>query len=377
MTRGSWGLVLGLCCLLCPFACPVSGAEDRPPVPDIGKRVEAFLDLLRGTPPATPAAVLNKIRPLGPRAATALIAACQTRVGPEILEIMADALSSWRDKRLGSLLVAQVESPKDLVTQRTAFRLLGKYGGAADVPHLVRIFGTHGPGVTSDANAALTGVVARLTFGEARDCLVTPLRNSPARMRLRLARCIFASGEESTREFLTDLLGTDVGLDTVILPGVVKMPGAAWSDDLLAKIRPMLESSDVNLRREGAMALGRLRDAGSISALIDLLRDEVRGVRVNAQWALKSITRQRLPAQARRWQVWLDGERAWWKAEGVKHLETLVSGSEQSMLLAITALERGIVFRDEIADALGPLAEDAPGKIQETALAALKSLGAR
>ena len=85
---------------------------------------------------------------------------------------------------------------------------------------------------------------------------------------------------------------------------------------------------------------------------------------------------------AERWQSELmqsDGRRwrAWWEAEGRKHLDMLESGSDRSVLLAITALRRGIVHRDEIVDALEPLVGGSTSRIGEAALETLRGLGAR
>ena len=90
-------------------------------------------------------------------------------------------------------------------------------------------------------------------------------------------------------------------------PGITAV-GKLRLAGLRARVEAFSRRADPFVRRECAQALGDLRMRESIPALIELLRDQVPGVREAAQRALESITGFKHKTGADQWD-------RWWKSE--------------------------------------------------------------
>jgi HEAT repeat protein len=109
-------------------------------------------------------------------------------------------------------------------------------------------------------------------------------------------------------------------------------------DDTCIEVRRLLKSEDTQVKREAALALGRLQDLESVDSLIGLLKDENRGIRKNAHWALRSITGLRFPDNYTRWKVWWDKESGKHKKQRESLMFKLRTGTNEEKLEVIDKL---------------------------------------
>lgn len=102
---------------------------------------------------------------------------------------------------------------------------------------------------------------------------------------------------------------------------------------LIERSRAHLSSADPFTCQAAAQVLGRLHDAASAEALIELLDHAHAGVRASAYWALTEIAQLRLPPTAARWRAWWRGEQAWLAAQHAR-LELELQAAEPARALA-------------------------------------------
>jgi HEAT repeat protein len=138
-------------------------------------------------------------------------------------------------------------------------------------------------------------------------------------------------------------------------------------------LRELLENKEPHMRREAALALGRLEDIESVAKLIELLEDEHGGVRGNAHWALKRISGLRFPLKHTRWELWRTDEFEANKTERAAYLQQLKSGTREEKIEAINKLVVIRLGRLGIASALLDFIDFGAPTVRE---AVCKALGA-
>jgi HEAT repeat protein len=73
-----------------------------------------------------------------------------------------------------------------------------------------------------------------------------------------------------------------------------------------AEVSRYLNVRDEMLKREACLFVGKVKYAGAVPELIQILGDEDAGASQNAYWALKEITGEKLAADRVLWQAWYE-----------------------------------------------------------------------
>ncbi len=119
------------------------------------------------------------------------------------------------------------------------------------------------------------------------------------------------------------------------------------SDHSLMRVRLLLGSADEAVRREAALAVGRLNDFDSLPELIEMMQVDTRPVRANAHWSLKHMTK--LGMRPNRWIGWYQAECSWWRDDAPALLNTLSLNSPADLVPAINEISHHRLYRRELA----------------------------
>lgn len=202
----------------------------------------------------------------------------------------------------------------------------------------------------------------------------------PAAPRAYLLRGVGDARTFEALELLARLLGRVDDMDAVVLTqigNVAQTVRTPLADTTLFRVRTYLASPSADERQQAAYALGRLDDYDAVSELIDLLRDEERGVRQNAYWALREITAMTINAEPRRWRMWFDTETEWWSREAPALLDTIYGASQlPAVVAAINTCGSKRLFRRQLSAELVPLLERPEPMVVRMTCSALFSLRA-
>ncbi len=378
--RAGWARFSSLALLVVLTATAV--AQDRPAAPAALKpapfdRVREILDDLQGDPPRTPEESVKRLTGFGPGIVPLLLAVRDKYRGAKHVAVIADTLARLRSDRLEGYLVWAASGSPDQGARVVAWVKLGSHGTAFSLPHVLRLMAENEPKEKRPAERALTSILRRSESDEAYATVREFLRDVDERVLFRVVSCVASAGSRLSLPLLADQLGRTEDLDLVVVSGMARLPIKAEDESIVEKLRSLLASSNTNLRRECALALGIFKVASSVQTLIDLLADPDRGVKSNAHWSLCSISGLALPPDPHAWQVWFRQEQAWWKTEGKRFVELLESGAEGEVLGAIAMLAMRPLFREQVAPRFEALLESDSDRIREAAARALsgKSVG--
>jgi HEAT repeat protein len=193
-------------------------------------------------------------------------------------------------------------------------------------------------------------------------------------------RWIRALGDVGSQHAL-ELLGTWVGRpDEPSLVLVQEISRAAarleppFDASLRASVRACLSDGSPALRREAALAAGRLGDDESLPLLVALLEGES-GPRRNAWWALKAITGRSFREDARPWSRWVAEEQAWWGDRSGSVLAELHSADEAVVAAAVQEIATHRYRRHELALELSAIAGEGGADRARLVCSALVQLG--
>lgn len=183
---------------------------------------------------------------------------------------------------------------------------------------------------------------------------------------------------ESTRLMLR-LLGSNDATDALLLQFIgqsrTSMP-LPIDDPGLSAVRYYLSSTNPALRRESALAAGRLEDPDAIPLLLQLLDDNTLNVRPNAHWALRKITGLSFHADAGRWNRWYKMENEEWDSGLSDLLQQLNSQHPGEIARAIDRLAAVRLHRNKIALALVPIVKHPNAKLARHALLTIRAIRA-
>lgn len=196
-------------------------------------------------------------------------------------------------------------------------------------------------------------------------------------LNISLVAAVGAARSREGAAFLCNYLGKSPMLDMQLLQHIGKAPGIlpiALSDRDLDRVRKYLDSRDPGMRREAALAVGRLDDTASIPQLLELMDDSNGGVQENAYWSTKKITGLRFRMDRKRWRQWFDGEQKWWSEAGERQLANLTNGENANITSAMNELGGHWLYRNEITEKLAPLLSSPRAEISNIAFAAVVSL---
>ena len=210
---------------------------------------------------------------------------------PAVRLKVADALSRMSPGR-GAPVAVRMLGDEDPSVVAAAVRSIEALGHRGAIPNLVALLRRDHEGIVLATIGALSGLEAVNHWKQIRDLWLRSKGVVAASAALAVARL----GGELSLGGLQELLGSDDNRARLRAVRAAGVGGARWAVKL---IEPLLKHSHAPLRREAALALGRLESFGSVQALLKLLKDPVDEVRVAAVVALGRLGGGRtLPACA-------------------------------------------------------------------------------
>lgn len=254
-----------------------------------------------------------------------------TRSGPRLVRVMTEwsrhFLRAARDGRLlrdlerpGSEAWRLYAAPGAPVpAQAASASYLGRVGTRHAVETLLTLCTRPDAGVARSAQRSLVQVIERNRGRWIYARIGTLVRSASLGTsgRRRLVQSLSQVGDPQSVSLLSALVCADQGVNAMIASVVARLsegnPAAlASTRGLPTGVAGLLEDGDPLVRREGTLAAGRAGDLAHVRALIGMLKDEHRGVRGNAHWALTHSLGINLPADHGSWQAWYRTESEWW-----------------------------------------------------------------
>lgn len=233
----------------------------------------------------------------------------------------------------------------------------------------------------ADALREATGRLANLAADDSRVWRLN-VERAPLEFATAIVRGLADSDHPAAVARLAELLDSSTLPRPLLMAEIAR---AARRSDRMhdeaarARIRPMLESSDVDLLRDAALCIGALGDDHSAPTLAHLLEHANAGVRANAAWSLARLTGRRIGAGSPNWSQWLEEESKWWRESAPAELRQLNWGDPHLRAEAARELSMHRYPRHELALEIAralPLDDVATSKVACAALLALKSANA-
>jgi HEAT repeat protein len=137
------------------------------------------------------------------------------------------------------------------------------------------------------------------------DDLPNQLAKSMSRSENKVAYAVTLGslGDPTARKELLYLLGSADDLSKrAALQGLSLRPAAEDG----AEVARYLTTRDDMLKREACLFVGKVKYAGAVPDLIQILGEDDQGAAANAHWALKEITGEKLAADRVLWQNWFE-----------------------------------------------------------------------
>jgi len=354
----------------CPLVLScVAGAQDgRTPGADpVDVRARCGELLCEGAGAEAAAGLPRRLALLGPELVPVVLELLETMRLPAPCPGASDRLETRAEQALfealalleRSLVLAQVDrsvgSEASDASRRVALRVLGVLAGVARLPLLDDVATRGREQVSSRVleayEDALLAVLSREPEGAKK------LRDRLSRMEAPLVpaalRALGRCNAPGVASLLADVLRWERGHESVVLAELGRhlVPRLRDDPDLAELLRDFLTADRDAIVQAAALAVGRLRDEGSVPALIELAASEHAGIRANALWALGRITGQDL-ADAGAWQEWLDAEEAWYRRESPRLLDALASDRPERCAEAVREITRHPLFRPEFEQGL-------------------------
>lgn len=263
-----------------------------------------------------------------------------------------------------------------------SLRLLGSLGDAAELAYMIELASPADGSEEADAAVCdqLQESLAELLRRDARVLYELPkyLGEDHRALWRPLTGGVGESGSAGALDVLARMLDRDRELDGMLLPQIGRLaanPVAGREWQVGSAVRAFLMDPRAGIRREAALALGKLQDSESVEDLIRLLDDDSSGVRKSALWALRAISGQDLGEDPLRWRNWYLEELQWWREVYPGYLETLRYGEPEEIGPAVSQMCLRRLFRNLMAEDLAALLEHERPEIRLRACVALRELG--
>jgi hypothetical protein len=354
---------------------PARAAEPAPAGPSAGEVRAVLASVRKGDLDVR--AVEHLVR-LGPETSGVLLALRDEIRRDEQIRVAAEALARLECDKLEPYLLATLQRAERPGTRRAVYAILAAHGTPFSFPHLARLMDANPPKLKRPADDAFTAILRRHGTRPAhREAWAAGVGRTPE-TRARIVSCLSASAAAAALAVLEVQLGENPSLDPAILCGIARLVNAGHPLASLSAIRSLLDHDDSRLRREAALILGIVHDSESLPALIEMLEESDIGVRANVHWTLRNISGLELEPVPQRWKLWLDEERAWWRAEGLDLLAQLDSPDDEEVVKAIGRLTRHPAWRHRYESRLALLSrqgDDLVGRAAKGALGRLSDPG--
>lgn len=161
-----------------------------------------------------------------------------------------------------------------------------------------------------------------------------------------LARWI-ASRREMRSECLPHLARLSLSLDKPLSP------------DVIGPVRALVEDGDETIVREAVLCAGRLGDTDVVPALIRCLKEGEFGLRMDALWALRSISGLKFSEDPAEWTRWFEAESRFWADESRDSFARLVAGSKAEKMATLCAVSKLYGWRERIVAEITIALDDA------------------
>ncbi len=358
-----------------PVAKPVK--EGLPEIdPNAHAKFSKLMARLSETPPIEPEELDEGFKKIGPKIVSSLLwyLYLNHRPDEDVLKVATEVILHFKDENTLSYLQSLVKS-KSRKVRLAAVGALGSLGGLETVEILLEKLSD------TELSGACRGALVTIFKRQANNYnffseLRPKLGAGDLTKRIEIVSCLGKSDSEYASPLLGECLDDrEVPVKLTALIGLGKL--RPTDPTILRKIREFLKEKDFQLRREAALTLGRLGDIESAPKLVELLKDENRGVSANAHWALKNISGLRYPLNYERWKFWLDNELKKLLAEREALVAKVRSGDDKEKTKAIGPLSRIRLKRNETINLLLPLTDYGVSEVRKEVCAALGVMKSR
>ena len=371
-----------LCALGLVCAAPALTAQEaKKSLPETQSPADSILALTRDSRIPTAAFILDTLAPARSSETLEVLQALgssQQLPVSALRELLADTLIL-----VPAIALERKRAGKNQPGERTcALLILRELGGSEDVKTMLELVAP-APEVT--VLDPLTAEALRSSLGPllGRDeRAYTMVERQYARIHDALAPTLIATiGDRRSAAGLDVLLawlahgGTNVRLILAHINRTAARLEPVLPESSLLRVRLLLASDDESVRREAALAVGRLNDFDSLSELISMVEEDTRSVRDNAHWSLKHMTK--LGVRPERWIGWYQSEFSWWRDEAPALLNSLTLDSPADLIPAINEISHHRLFRKELAFELTQLLHHPNPNIVRLTCSALRSLQSR
>jgi hypothetical protein len=323
----------------------------------------------------------------GPRSLSGLVDLLNSRIVPDVEALDTKQRSQIREALTGIPAWLRIhptpgasEHRKD-VEMRIGLGIIGHFGSAQDIPHVLAHFDTAADGSSRSITLAKNAEVTLSALVERDRRAVTVLSSQFSGLSLgtkeMVLRAVGSCATEASLDFLLTQMDREEELSTVLLGQVgrvVEVGGIEVDAYTLHYIQRELISQDPRVLREACQALGRVGSIEPVGDLIELLEFSDPVVVETAHWALERITGVSFPPTRSRWQRWWTNEQTWWQSGASPLLRDLSSGNPAVVGAALRELSSHMLYRHEIAAEIVPLLQESHRGVVSQACAVLQVL---
>jgi HEAT repeat protein len=308
-------------------------------------------------------------------------------IDPDAIALEQDAIVSAALLHLPSARVvddvtAAATGGASLQTRLVAMRVLGacdspsavdawmEIASEIDEVELGRAF------VRGPCESALGDVLARGPNAFAH--LAPHVKALPRKLAPLVVRAVSGAGRAQGVDVLVSMLGRDRDLDLAILPEIASLAENALgglTEQQLTWIRPFLGDEDWRIRREAAVALGRVHDARSYREIVGCLSDGHRLVQQAGLWSLRHMSGRDFDDDGERWRAWFEEETRWYETRGVARIESLRDPDPAVVMEAARDLVQRPLYKHEIAESLSTVLHSSNALLVTGVAEALAELG--
>jgi HEAT repeat protein len=319
--------------------------------------------------------VVTKLAERGPIAIPAILSAGRRLKDPVQVEAITLALRRMNRESMEKYLFALVTGDADEKVIAMGWRHIGNEGGRAAVSRVIGVMPGNSYRVKRAVEVAFVRLLRRHDGIATYRAIEEALKEANRETRCRVVSSIGETDSRDGLELLVRLAGRWPGVDHAIVSAISRMPEAGLAERVVPCLREMLENDEMNIRRETVTALAVFADVDSVKDLIEFLDDGERGMRGNSLWALRSISGLEFPESRERWDLWYQDEINWWEAEGIGLFETLLTGTNQQIVLALGMLSEHRLHRTTVSVRIRQLLSHPDADVRDAAALALVRLG--
>lgn len=359
------------CCVSILCASLLCADEIAPSKPPVGTDVDTLFARLKEDPPISQRDLTKELSRLGSSAVPHILQYLNGTPDESALRAAFEAILETDDKNTVSHLISLLDADSKAV-QIAAINALGRIVTPETITALTKIMmETQDSDLFKPAQAGIIAILRSEKVSGTTFAVLTAIAEEGRKIeKIRIIHCLGASGNRRAGHVLIGFLEDpemSVTVAAIAALGTLKV-----SDHRISfRLRRFLDEPNPYIRKEAALALGKLRDIESIHDLINLLDDAHPGVIDTAHWALKQISGKRFSKSSVYWDTWWQDEEEKYQTELDDLLGQIHGEVTGRRVMAIRGLSRMVLGREEIADNLLQLTSDNNPMIRGEACAAL------